>query len=205
MMKTISRGRSRPLARLACALIAAGLAMSFFAAPPARAQSMPNHAGHDIAGAGANTTIDVSAMAVRHGDLVIAAPWARATPAGARVGGGFLAITNHGAAPDRLVSARSDVADHVEIHEMKMEGEVMRMRPLAEGIDIKPGETLTLKPGSFHLMFMGLKQPLMKGERFKVRLTFAKAGAIVLDMKVRDLAAMGAGVPMNGEGHSPTR
>src|SRR3954462_2974518 len=76
------------------------------------------------------------------GDLTVTSPWTRATPGGARIGGGYLKITNNGRAPDRFVGGKSDVSDRVEIHEMSMTGSVMKMRPLPNGLEIKPGETV---------------------------------------------------------------
>jgi hypothetical protein len=98
-------------------------------------------------------------------------------------------ITNNGAAPDRLISGSSDVAGKVEVHEMTMDKGVMKMRPLKGGLEIKPGETVTLKPGSFHVMFVGLKKPLRKGDQVKARLVFEKAGEGDVDF---DVLAMGA-------------
>ncbi len=94
------------------------------------------------------------------GELVIGHPWARATPPGAPVAGGFAKITNTGASADRLVSVRFERAGHVEIHEMTMEGDVMKMAELPQGLPIAPGETVELKPGGLHLMFMDLTAPL---------------------------------------------
>ena len=80
------------------------------------------------------------------GSLKISAPWARATPKGASVGGGYMKITNTGTAPDRLIGGSTDVASSFEVHEMKMEGGVMKMRPVAGGIEIKPGQTVDARP-----------------------------------------------------------
>src|SRR5687767_10248181 len=88
------------------------------------------------------------------GSLTIEAPWSRATPGGARVAGGFMKITNHGKESDRLIGGRLPNAGRFEIHESTEVGGVMRMRPLTQGLEIKPGETVELKPGGHHLMFM---------------------------------------------------
>jgi copper(I)-binding protein len=106
------------------------------------------------------------------GSLEIADPYTPATPKGATVGAGYMKITNNGTAPDRLISGSSDVAGKVEVHEMTMDKGVMKMRPLKGGLEIKPGETVTLKPGSFHVMFVGLKKPLRKGDHVKATLVF---------------------------------
>jgi hypothetical protein len=128
------------------------------------------------------------------GDLVITAPWARATPKGAPVGGGYLTITNNGSEPDRLVGGSFAAAGgRTEVHEMKMEGGVMRMRPVTAGLEIKPGQTAELKPGGYHLMFMGLKQQLKAGETVKGTLEFAKAGKVEVSYPVRPQGSPGAG------------
>ena len=123
------------------------------------------------------------------GDLIVTAPWTRATPGGAKIAGGYLKITNNGKSADRLVSAISAGADRVEIHEMSMTDGVMKMRPLTDGLTIKPGETVELKPGGFHMMFMDIKQPLKQGDKLKATLTFEKAGKLDVSF---DVNAMGA-------------
>src|SRR5262249_31189687 len=93
------------------------------------------------------------------GALEIRQPWTRVTPPTAQAGGGVLVVTNTGATPDRLVAAKSPTAERVEVHEMKMDGNVMRMRAVEKGVEIPPGGTVELKPGGLHVMFMGLKAP----------------------------------------------
>jgi len=121
--------------------------------------------------------------------LEIDQPWARATPPSAPAGGGFLKITNTGTAPDRLVSASSPAADIVQVHEMKMDGAVMRMREVEKGLEIPAGGTVTLAPGGFHLMMMGLKGPLKQGTNVPVTLVFEKAGKIEIELSVAGLGA----------------
>lgn len=127
------------------------------------------------------------------GALKISQPWARATPKGAPVGGGYLTITNTGTSPDRFVGGSVGFAKHVEIHEMKMENDVMKMRMLPDGLTIRPGETLTLKPGGYHIMFTGLKAPLVKGHPVAVTLRFEKAGEVKVDFAVEGIGAMQSG------------
>ena len=130
------------------------------------------------------------------GDLVIGHPWSRATPAGAKVAAGYLKITNNGTEADRLVAVSAEIAAKGEIHEMAVDDKgVMTMRPLADGVEIPAGETVELKPGSFHLMFMPLGQPAVEGERFKGTLTFEKAGTVDVEFAVE---SMGGG---HGGGH----
>jgi hypothetical protein len=123
------------------------------------------------------------------GSIDIADPWSRATPKGANVAAGYLKMTNNGTAPDRLISGSSDIAPTFEVHEMSMENGVAKMRPVKGGLEIKPGETVELKPGSFHIMFVGLKKPLEPGEHVKGTLVFEKAGSVSVEFDVR---AMGA-------------
>jgi copper(I)-binding protein len=122
------------------------------------------------------------------GAIVVTDPWARATPKGATVGAGYMKITNTGTALDRLVSGSSDIAPAFEVHEMKMENDVAKMRPIKD-LEIKPGQTMELKPGSFHVMFVGLKKPLAAGEHVKATLVFEKAGTVNVEYNV---LAMGA-------------
>jgi copper(I)-binding protein len=125
------------------------------------------------------------------GDLSIGHPWARATPGGAKVGGGYLSITNNGTAPDKLTGGTLSVADHVEFHSMTMDGGVMQMRPIEGGVEIKPGETVKFEPSGNHLMFMGLKQPLKEGDMVKGQLTFEKAGSVEVEYKIDSIGATG--------------
>lgn len=123
------------------------------------------------------------------GSLKIGHPWARATPKGASVGGGYMTITNTGTASERLTGGSSAVAQSFEVHEMKMEGGVMKMRPVAGGIAIKPGQTVTLDPNGYHVMLVGLKEQLKQGSRFKATLEFAKAGKVDVDFVVESIGA----------------
>jgi len=123
------------------------------------------------------------------GSLKISSAWARATPKGAAVGGGYLTITNTGSASDRLIGGSTDVARSFEVHQMTMDGGVMKMRPIAGGIEIKPGQTVTLAPNGYHVMFIGLKEPLKQGDHFKATLEFAKAGKVDVDFAVEGIGA----------------
>lgn len=132
------------------------------------------------------------------GSLVITSPWARATPRGAQVGGGYLKITNNGTTPDRLVGGSLAAAGMVQVHEMSMSGGVMQMRHLEQGLEIKPGETVELKPGGFHLMFMTLHEPLREGQTIKGTLVFEKAGTVEVTFSVLGMGAQG---PMGTHSH----
>ena len=104
--------------------------------------------------------IVASADDVTTGDLVITQAWSRATPGGAKVGGGYLTIENKGSAPDRLVGVASEASAKADIHEMMMKGGVMTMRGVDGGLTIGPGKTVKLSPGGQHLMLTDLKSSL---------------------------------------------
>jgi periplasmic copper chaperone A len=118
------------------------------------------------------------------GTLVIETPWMRETPDGARVAGGFMRITNTGKEPDRLLTGSAPFSKRVEVHEMRMDGGVMKMRELDKGLEIKPGETVELKPGGLHVMFMDLAEQPKAGERRKSTFVFEKAGTVEVDVSV---------------------
>jgi len=133
--------------------------------------------------------LPAAALDYKLGSLEIGNPWTRATPPTAPAGGGFLSITNKGTTPDRLIAARSPASSKVEIHEMKMDGNVMRMRELEKGIEIPPGATVELKPGGFHIMFMELKAPFAKDTKVPLTLVFEKAGSIDVELSVQAIGA----------------
>ena len=139
---------------------------------------------------------------VKAGDLVITQAWSRATPGGAKVGGGYLTIENKGSTPDRLIGGSADVADKVQVHEMAMNDGVMTMRPLDKGLVIEPGKTVKLAPGGYHLMLLDLKSPLKQGDKLQVTLEFERAGKVSLSLDVQGIGAQGpagAGSPGNME------
>ena len=133
--------------------------------------------------------VPAQAEDVTVGSLKISAAWARATPKGASIGGGYMKITNSGAAPDRLVGGSTDAANRFEVHEMSMDNGVMKMRPVSTGLEIKPGQTVELKPGGYHVMFVGLKQQLKQGDHFNAQLMFEKAGKVDVDFAVEGIGA----------------
>ena len=130
------------------------------------------------------TPLAAAAQSFKAGDLQIDKPWSRATPKGAKVAGGYLKITNAGQTADRLIGGATEVSGRFEIHEMRMDTDVMVMREVKGGLEIKPGATVELKPGGLHLMFMDLKRQLAKGERVKGSLQFEKAGKVDVEFAV---------------------
>lgn len=154
--------------------IAAAIIVSFGAAAPALAEE------------------------VKAGDLVITQAWSRATPGGAKIGGGYLTIENKGSTPDRLIGGSSDVADKVQVHEMAMNNGVMTMRPLDKGLAIEPGKTVKLAPGGYHLMLLDLKSPLKQGDKVPVTLQFEKAGEVKLSLDVQGVGGQAPAAAGNG-------
>lgn len=133
-----------------------------------------------------------SAQSFKLGAIEVDDPWIRATPKGASTAAGYFKIINSGSTADRLTGASSDVASRVEIHEMSMTGGVIKMRPLPAGLEIKPGQTIELKPTALHAMFVGLKQPLKQGDHVKGTLVFEKAGPLEVDFAVGSIGAQGS-------------
>jgi copper(I)-binding protein len=129
--------------------------------------SQPSHAGDAVSGG-----------------LVISQAWSRATPGGAKVAGGYLTIENRGSAPDRLLSGSTELAKSLEIHETAVNGGVMTMRPVVDG--------LIIAPGGYHLMFVDRNSPFSQGGQVPVTLNFERAGAI---KAVFDVQAVGAQAP----------
>ena len=138
------------------------------------------------------------AQDVTAGDIVIQHPWARATPAGASVAGGYMTVTNHGTAPDRLMGGSSEVSKGFELHTMSMDNGVMTMRPTGPLL-IPPGGSVTLAPNGTHVMLSGLKHGLKKGGSVAGTLTFEHAGAVPVMFEVEGIGAEGpGGVPGSG-------
>lgn len=143
-----------------------------------------------------------SAHDYKAGPLTIAHPWSRATPGGAKVGGGYLTVTNSGTEPDRLVGGSTPVAERFELHQTTVTDGVASMRPVEGGLVIRPGETVELKPGGTHVMLVNLKGPLKEGSCFPGTLTFEKAGAVPVEFTVQALGASGNAGGHAGHQHS---
>ncbi len=133
-----------------------------------------------------------AAQPAKTGSIAIEQAWTRATPPNAPVAGGFITIRNNGNRGDRLVSVTSPDAASVEIHQMTMDGGVMRMRKLADGLPIDANAVVMLKPGSYHLMFIGPKKPFAQGGTVTATLRFEHAGTRTIKFEVR---GMGSGGP----------
>lgn len=136
---------------------------------------------------GAAVALAGTRLAFAHGDEDHGTPKADATPQamhGGGTGAAWFTVKNNGTSDDRLVSAHSDVADAVEIHEMAMKDGTMTMAPLPDGLPIPAGETVVLEPGGYHIMLIGLTQDLIAGESFELDLTFETAGKIELTVPI---------------------
>jgi copper(I)-binding protein len=140
----------------------------------------------------------VFAQEFKAGSVAVKNPWSRATPQGAKIGAGYMEITNRGSEPDRLVSLSTPASAKAEIHEMKMDGSVMQMRALPNGLAIPPGKTVSLAPGGFHLMFVDLAAPLKQGQKLTATLVFERAGRLDVEFTVQSI---GARAPAIGGGH----
>jgi hypothetical protein len=124
------------------------------------------------------------------GSLHISNPWVRATPPDAPTAAGYLTITNHGATPEHLLGGTAPGIGPIEIHEMSMTGQIMRMRPIPDGLAVGPGQTVVLTPGGDrHLMLIGPKHALKVGEQIPATLRFEKVGPVKVVFAVQDMNA----------------
>lgn len=158
--------------------------------PPNQQGGGMNHMDHGAYAQGIHAVETV-------GDLEISDFYSRETLPNAPVAGGFMTITNNGSTDDRLIAASSDISGRVEIHEMAMENDVMKMRELADGLPIPASATVELKPGGYHVMFMELNKALAQGDTVTVTLEFEQAGSTTITMPV---AARQGGMGHTGHG-----
>jgi copper(I)-binding protein len=128
--------------------------------------------------------LNADARDYMQGSLEIDHPWARATPDGAKNGAAYVTLKNNGKEPDTLISVQTNAADRAEVHEHVHEGGVMKMRPVSGGVSVPPGETVSFKPGGYHIMLLGLKQKLDDGKTLPLKLTFAKAGEVDVEVSI---------------------
>lgn len=139
------------------------------------------------------TLAGASGLAQAHehktGSLRIVHPWVRATPTGAQVAGGYVTIINTGSAPDRLLGGTIARGARTEVHATSTEGGIARMRLVEGGLEIKPGQTIKLAPGGYHLMFMDLKGSFVDGEMVEGTLLFQKAGSVPVEFEVQSVGA----------------
>jgi copper(I)-binding protein len=165
---------------------------SLHAARPARSSDLPRLIGGAILAValllivvGAATAHEFSSK-----DITVTHPWARATPGGVTVGGAYFEVKAAPGPGDRLIGARSAVAGSMEVHSHSIENGVAKMRRV-DGLPIKGGESVVLKPGGYHVMLLDLKKPLKEGDLLKFTLSFEKAGDIEVEATVEPIGAKG--------------
>lgn len=128
-----------------------------------------------------------SAHDVTAGTLTISHPWSRATAATAMAGALYLTVANNGTEPDRLLGVSTAAAEHCELHLSEVQADVMIMRMVDE-VEIPAGGTVSFAPKGAHVMLMGLKAPLSKGEHYAAILHFEKAGDVPVEVAVQGIA-----------------
>jgi periplasmic copper chaperone A len=97
----------------------------------------------------------------------------------------YMVLANGGAAADRLIAAQADVSKAIEIHETRMEGDVMRMKEVEGGIEVPAGGQVELRPGGLHVMLIGLTRELSVGDKFPLTLQFASGTTLAVEVEVR--------------------
>ena len=145
-----------------------------------------------LASLGASALAEGMKHSVQAGDIMIEGAFSRATLPNQPVAGAFMVLKNMGDEMDTLIAGETPIAGRVEIHEMAMSGDVMKMRQLEDGLEIPAGETVELKPGGFHVMFFDLTQSLTEGEMIEVTLEFEKGGKVTVPIMVGARDADGA-------------
>ena len=125
----------------------------------------------------------------------------RANAAGMRNSAAYLTITNNGVSDDQLIAVRAAIAKRVEIHSIKMDNGVMRMRAVDSGLAIAVGDSLTLAPYGLHIMFMGLTADLAPGNQHEIILVFEKAGERKLTATVKRPEEIIMNVPGHDASH----
>jgi periplasmic copper chaperone A len=136
------------------------------------------------------------------GDLQIIHPHIPQPATSAKSAGGFMAIVNSGATDDQLLGIESDIAAKVELHESKVDANGVGTMTKLASIDIPAGGTVSLDHGGIHVMFMGLKDPLIEGEMRKATLIFAKAGRVEIEFMIDPPMGEGEGMDHDGMDHS---
>lgn len=131
------------------------------------------------------------------GNLTIENAFTRPTLGGATVAVGYATIVNNGKMADRLLSVASDISSTAEIHESKMANGVMEMHEVSGGLPIAAGATVLLRPGSYHIMFLGIKHPVKSGDTIHATFTFSKAGKA--DVAFPAASSPGATAPDMGD------
>ncbi|MGO9544686.1 MAG: copper chaperone PCu(A)C [Rhodomicrobium sp.] len=141
------------------------------------------------------TAFAAQAHEYRQGDLTIGHPWARPTAGTNKLGAAYLTVKNGGAEADTLLSASSPDAAKAEIHEHIHDANgVMRMRPVEGGLKIPAGETVEFKPGGYHIMLIGLNHNFEEGHAIPLKLSFAHAGDVNVEVKIEKTSSGDSGM-----------
>lgn len=148
-------------------------------------------------------SMPASAHEFMAGKIKIVHPWTRVPPPAAKLGAGFVTLTNTGTETDRLIGGTAVDIGRVEVHEMSMAGGVMKMRQLENGIEIKPGATVELRPGGYHIMLLDIAKAPKAGEALKGTLSFEKAGTVEITYTVEPLGAKTSGERDHGVASKP--
>jgi copper(I)-binding protein len=122
--------------------------------------------------------------------IAVTEAWSRASTPSAQTGAIYVTVT--AAEPDRLTAASTPYATKAEVHESTVTNGVVEMRPVPGGLPVTPGAPIHMAPGGYHIMLLGLKQPLKQGEQVPVTLTFEHAGRVTVQA---DVAGPGASTP----------
>jgi copper(I)-binding protein len=117
--------------------------------------------------------------------MMVIAPWSRPSPTGTGNGAIYMTLMNEGDQADVLLSAETDVAEVVELHESRLEGDVMKMGPISN-IEIPAGASVSLEPGGKHIMLINLKQPLTPGDTLTLILNFEQSGPLTVETEIRE-------------------
>lgn len=150
---------------------------------------------HLVSLAAAAFLIPAAVLAAEPSPIHVEAAWARASAG--ETGAAYLTVKNDGDTPDKLIAVVTPAAGSAALHEMKMEGSVMKMRPVLD-ISVPAHGSIVLKPGGYHVMMMELKEPLKQGMSFPLTLKFEKAGDVSVQVAVQGIGAMGPGAMQNG-------
>ena len=149
---------------------------------------------------GAGMMLISAAAWAQSGNVQITDAWARATPGGAQTAAAYVSIESTNG--DKLTAVSTPAAQKAEIHLMTMDNGVMKMRQV-DGVDLPPGQQVTLKPGGYHIMLTGLAKPLAAGQSFPLTLDFANAGAKQVTVTVEEIGAMGPRKTTGSETNMP--
>jgi copper(I)-binding protein len=129
-----------------------------------------------------------SAATSRGPQIKVMEPWARPSPIVSGNGAVYMQLMNEGGSDDILLSAETDVAEVVELHETKMDGDVMKMSQVPN-VKVPAGDSAMLEPGGLHLMLIKLKQELVPGEKITLTLNFEKSGSMTTEVEIREMGA----------------